>query len=57
MPVGSMDSNALPASVSKTCLVRFNNSKNFVMPVRSDVPSRFSPCGPHRHPPGRANRH
>jgi hypothetical protein len=45
--------HAVSASVSKTCLVRFDNNKYSVAASRSVSPSRSGPCGPHRDPPGR----
>ncbi len=49
--------HALPASVSKTCLVRFDN-KPLLGQRKRRRPSGRGPglCGSHRHPPGRAHR-
>ena len=47
--------HAVPAAVSKTCLVRFDNNKYSV--AASAATGRSSRlCGSHRHPPGRPDR-
>ena len=46
----------LPASVSKTCLVRFGNNKYSVAPAPSDDRSRSRLRRPDRDPPGWARR-
>jgi len=43
MPAGSTDSTPVPASVSKTCLVRFDNNKYSSRPALSGGLSRFTP--------------
>jgi transposase len=49
--------HAVPASISKTCLVRFDNNKYLVAASAVGRPVEVQAyCGPHRNPPRRPDR-
>ena len=55
--VPSTASTRVPASVSKTCTVRFDNNKYSVLSTAVGRPGRDPGlCRSHRHPPGRRRR-